>query len=254
MPFRWEMAQASSSKICSALRITCVTSPSHLALVEWWVCCTKIAKALPSTACNMQSCQSARTTAFASYTHDAHVQLCWEEACNMFTSRGIALQLQESQAHVFSMAFCRCGCQGVQTQWYTCQHHDNARHIAGDHSAAQADVCAPPAAAQPSLARWGRAVCSSPPWWFPRFQKSWCNATGCQQVSKLINEIDSYVLAAEATLHLPNVTATVLLDSLTAVCSCCLQAKAAVSPPTLQSASITGMMMHLCCHVHSLQS
>ncbi len=59
-------------------------------------------------------------------------------------------------------------------------------NITGDHSAAQADVCAQPAATQSSSAGCGRAVCSSPSWWFPRFQEGWCHATGCEQVSKLL--------------------------------------------------------------------
>ncbi len=65
-------------------------------------------------------------------------------------------------------------------------------HIAGDHSAAQADVCAQSAAAQSSSAGWGRAVCSSPSRWFPRLQEGWCHATGCQQVSKLL-ETDNLI-------------------------------------------------------------
>ena len=57
--------------------------------------------------------------------------------------------------------------------------------FSGDHSAAQADVCSKPAAAQPQCRRpdWGRAVCSSPSWRFPGLKEGWRHAAGCEQVA-----------------------------------------------------------------------
>lgn len=65
----------------------------------------------PAFSSNMQSCQCVRTSAFALLTHDADRKMCGQEACNTCTNRELALQLQESQAHAFSVAFSRCGYQ-----------------------------------------------------------------------------------------------------------------------------------------------